>query len=211
MGAERCDDRRGSLCQNSLGAQRPSQRGLWLPNAWRRPTPDPEEGSGRVLWRSRRSKTTGAETGCWRTSGKSWSYTWGQSCWSNHRLGPGRGCFSCDCRCRGGCETGGGSGASGGRVRLTGNPDCPAGSLAPPCGLSGGGSDGNGTLKKSLCPAGDDKMTSWNPPPQAHTCPPSLFHGPSPCPTLADDRTGWKQVGEAWQSDVLYVAQALPD
>lgn len=161
--------------------------------------------------------TTGEGTCCWRRSGRSWNCIGDPSCWRSRRLGPGpdlgpsrgRGCSSCGCR-HGGCESGDGCGASGGRALLSGSPRCLAGSPGRPGGPSGGGSGGNGTLRKSLCPAGDGKMTSWNRWPRPRSAPQSLCLAPAPSPTQAAAQTGWHGAVGAWRSGGQRVARGHP-
>lgn len=101
---------------------------------------------------------------------------------------------------------GGGCGVSGGHGHQTGSPGCLAGMPCPPCAPSGDGSDGNGTLWKSLCLAGG-RMTFWSRSPPARSAPPSLCHGP--CLTLGADQIGRQEVEEALRSGAQCVAQAL--
>lgn len=215
--AEHCDDRCGSLCQHLPKAEGVSLPCLCPQDGWKHPIP--EEGLGRALWRtSTWSTMRGEETCCSRTIGKSWNCIEDRSCWSNRclclcpclglclglyrGLCPGRGCFVCGCCCYGGCENGGGCGASGGCGHLIGSPSCRAGTLCRPCGLSGDGSDGNGTWRKNLCPAGGGKMTFWSQSPLPHSAPLSLCHGPGLCLTLGAVHIGRREVAEAWRSGV---------
>lgn len=144
----------GSLCQHLPGGGSPAPPGLGPQDGWRHPIP--EEGVGQALWRmSRRNRMKAVETCCWRRSGRSWSCISGQSCWSSHCPGPGpgpclclgpyRGCSAACRRHRGGCVSGGGCGASGGRGHLSGSLGCPAGTPARRGGPSGDGSGGSGT------------------------------------------------------------------
>lgn len=168
------------------------------------------------------SKKREEETCCWRKSGRSWNCIWGQSCWSSHCLCPclylglcldlcldpcpGRGCSFCGCCCHGGCENGGGYGVSGGCAHLVGSPGCRAGNPCHPCALSGDGSDGNGTLWKSLCLAGGGKMTFWSQSLLPHSAP-SLCLGRGL--TLGADHIGRQEVAEALRSGEPCVVQAL--
>lgn len=211
---ERCGDQRGSLCRHLPKAESPSLPCLFPLDGWKHPIP--EEGLGEALWRrSTQSKMREGGTCCWRKSGKSWNCIWGRSCWSSHCLCPclclypclclglccgpcpGHGCSFCGCCCRGGCENGGGCGVSGGRGHLIGSPGCLACTPYRPCDLSGDGSDGNDTLRKSLCLAGGGKMTSWGRSPRPRSVPLSLCHGLGPCLTLGADHIGWQEVVEA--------------
>lgn len=152
----RCGELHGSLCHH-LRAGGPSLRHLGPLNEKKHPIP----GEGlKALWRwNMQSKMRGAETCCWRKSGKSLNCIWGPNCWSSHCLGldlchglalclglcHDHGCSFCDRCCHDDCVNGGGCGVSGDRDHLTGSPGCLAGSPCHPCDPSGGGSDGNGT------------------------------------------------------------------
>lgn len=178
--------------------------------------PGQVEGEGRGLWR-RRNRKRGAETCCWRRSGRSWSCSEGLSCWSSHcpglGLGPGPGpglgpCRGCCAVCRrrcGGCASGGGCGASDGRGRRSVSPGCPAGNHARRAALSGGESGVSGTWRRrrrSWTPA-DGRTTSWSRVPRRrHSALRNPCHAPTPAPTRAVvvARTGWPAVAAALPS-----------
>lgn len=165
-----------------------------------------------------RSMMKGEETCCSRKNGRNWNCIWGQSRWSSHCLCPylglcpdlclGRGCSSCGCCRRGGCENGDGYGVSGGRGHLIGHPDCLAGTPGPPCDPSGDGSGGNGTLWKSLCLAGGGTTTFWSRSPPPRSAPLSPCRGCVPCLTLGARQIGRQEVAEALWSGALCVARA---